>query len=116
MALLENLMDQAFAKLTAEERMSLLQSTVEKAITTLSVDERRTLLDHVVDRFMDGLSAEQQAALVREVLPALLGRLLQAGNMSVDDFLMAAMGSLYTMEREGQTAAPRPAAPGPGND
>jgi hypothetical protein len=109
-------MDQAFAKLTAEERMSLLQSTVEKAITTLSVDERRTLLDHVVDRFMNGLSAEQQAALVREVLPALLGRLLQAGNMSVDDFLMAAMGSLYTMEREGQGAPPRPNAPGPAND
>ena len=43
---------------------------------------------------MDGLSAEQQAALVRDVLPALLGRLLQAGNMSVDDFLWAAMGSL----------------------
>ena len=116
MALLENLMDQAFAKLSAEERMRLLQSTVEKAITTLSVEERRTLLDHVVSRFMDGLSAEQQAALVREVLPALLGRLLQAGNMSVDDFLMAAMGSLYSMEREGQAAAPRPAAPGPAND
>jgi hypothetical protein len=97
-SLLENLMDQAFAKLTPDERMALLQGTVEKALATLTPDERRQLLDQVVDRFMDGLSAEQQAALVRDVLPALLGRLLQAGNMSVDDFLWAAMGSLPALE------------------
>ena len=116
MSLLENLMDQAFAKLTPEERMSLLQSTGVKALTTLSPDERRTLLDQVVDRFMEGLSPEQQAALVRDVLPALLGRLLQAGNMSVDDFLMAAMGSLYTMERDGSAAGSGRPAPGAGTD
>ena len=98
MSLLENLMDQAFAKLTPDERMALLQGTVEKALATLTPDERRQLLDQVVDRFMDGLSADQQAALVRDVLPALLGRLLQAGNMSVDDFLWAAMGSLPALE------------------
>ena len=105
MSLLENLMDQAFAKLTAEERMALLSSTVEKALGSLTADERRQLLDKVMDRFMDGLDPVQQAALVREVLPALLGRLLQAGQMSVDDFLMAAMGSLYTMEQGSVVAA-----------
>ena len=108
-------MDQAFAKLTPDERMSLLQNTVEKALATLSPEERRTLLDQVVDHFMDGLSPEQQAALVRDVLPALLGRLLQAGNMSVDDFLMAAMGSLYTMERDSAAGTSGPAQ-GTGGD
>ena len=105
MSLLENLMDQAFAKLTPEERMALLQGTVEKALTTLTQDERRQLLDQVVDRFLDGLSTEQQAALVRDVLPALLGRLLQAGNMSVDDFLWAAMGSLHALEGKSRPPA-----------
>lgn len=104
MSLLENLMDQAFAKLSGEERMALLQGTVEKALTTLTPDERRQLLDQVVDHFLDGLSAEQQAALVRDVLPALLGRLLQAGNMSVDDFLWAAMGSLNALEGKSRAA------------
>jgi hypothetical protein len=32
------------------------------------------------------------------VRPALLGRLLQAGKMSVDDDLCAAMGSLHALE------------------
>jgi hypothetical protein len=110
-SLLENLMDQAFAKLSPDERMSLLESTVEKAIVTLTPDERRALLDHVVDRFMEGLTTEQQAALVREVLPALLGRLLQAGNMSVDDFLWAAMGSLHALEGKSRPEGAGSAAP-----
>jgi hypothetical protein len=99
-------MDQAFAKLTADERMALLQGTVEKALLTLTAVERRQLLDQVVDHFLDGLSAEQQQELVRAVLPALLGRLLQAGQMSVDDFLWAAMGSLHALE--GQSRPPPP--------
>ena len=109
MTLVEKLLDQAFAKLTPEERMALLQGTVEKALVSLSPDERRQLLDQVVERFLDGLTPEQQAALVREVLPALLGRLLQAGQMSVDDFLWAAMGSLHALEgksREQSTGTP----------
>jgi hypothetical protein len=40
------------------------------------------------------------------VLPHLLGRLLQAGNMSVDDFLWAAMGSLGALEGKARQAAP----------
>jgi hypothetical protein len=115
MSLLENLMDQAFAKLTPEERMALLQGTVEKALTTLTPDERRQLLDQVVDRFMDGLSREQQAALVRDVLPALLGRLLQAGNMSVDDFLWAAMGSLHALEGQSRAVPDRTDGTAPGD-
>ena len=105
MSLLENLMDQAFAKLTPEERMALLQGTVEKALATLTADERRQLLDKVMDRFLDGLDAAQQQALVRAVLPELLGRLLQAGQMSVDDFLWAAMGSLHALEGQSRAAA-----------
>jgi len=106
-ALLENLMDQALTKLEPEERNALMQQFAAKALATLSPEERRVLLEHVVDRFLDGLSAEQQAALVREVLPHLLARLLQAGNMSVDDFLWAAMGSLGALEGQ---APPPPAA------
>jgi hypothetical protein len=45
--------------------------------------------------------------LVRDVLPALLGRLLQAGNMSVDDFLWAAMGSLHALEGQSRAAPDR---------
>jgi hypothetical protein len=97
-SLLENLLDQALTKLEPTERTALMQTMAEKALATLAPDERRVLLEHVVDRFLDGLSAEQQAALVREVLPHLLGRLLQAGNMSVDDFIWAAMGSLGALE------------------
>ena len=109
MALLENLMDQALAKLEPAERTQLMQTMADKALASLAPDDRKALLEHVVDRFLDGLSSEQQAALVREVLPHLLGRLLQAGGMSVDDFLWAAMGSLGALEKG---AAP-PAAPAP---
>lgn len=98
MSLIENLMEQALAKLEPAERTQLMQTMAEKALATLSPDDRRLLLEHVVDRFMEGLSAEQQAALVREVLPHLLTRLLEAGNMSVNDFLWSAMGSLGAMD------------------
>jgi len=109
LSLLENLMDQALTKLEPGERNQLMQTMAEKALATLSAEDRRLLLEHVVDRFLDGLSPEQQSALVREVLPHLLGRLLQAGNMSVDDFLWAAMGSLGALEGK---AKPAPAPPG----
>jgi hypothetical protein len=102
-------MVQALTKLEPAERNQLMQTMAEKALATLSAEDRRVLLEHVVDRFLDGLSPEQQSALVREVLPHLLGRLLQAGNMSVDDFLWAAMGSLGALE--GNTK-PAPATPG----
>jgi len=82
-----------------------MQSMADKALATLSPEDRKALLEYVVDRFLEGLSSEEQAALVREVLPHLLGRLLQAGAMSVDDFLWAAMGSLGELEK-GAPAAP----------
>jgi len=105
LSLLENLMDQALAKLDPAERSQLMQTMAEKALATLAPDERRSLLEHVVDRFLEGLSAEQQSTLVREVLPHLLGRLLQAGNMSVDDFIWAAMGSLGALEGKTRDAS-----------
>jgi hypothetical protein len=112
LSLLENLFDQALAKLEPADRLKLMESLAAKALTSLSADDRRVVLDHVVDRFMEGLSQEQQVALVREVLPHLLGRLLEAGNMSVDDFLWAAMGSLGALEGK---ARPAPAET-PGGD
>ena len=98
MSLIENMIEQAFGKLAPAERMQLLENIIVKTLAQLSAEERREVLDHVVENFMTGLPPEEQAALVRDVLPALLGRLLQAGNMSVDDFIWAAMGSLGALE------------------
>lgn len=98
MSLLENLMDQALRSLEPDERRQLMESFAEKMLVSLTGDERKALLEVVVDRFLTGLSAEEQSALVREVLPHLLGRLLEAGGMSVDDFLWSAMGSLGALE------------------
>ncbi|HUS17342.1 MAG TPA: hypothetical protein VM536_20285 [Chloroflexia bacterium] len=106
MSLLENLMDQALTKLEPGERQALMESIAEKVLAQLEPEDRKRLLEHVVDRFLVGLSSEEQSALVREVLPHLLGRLLQAGNMSVDDFLWAAMGSLGALEGKGKPATP----------
>src|SRR5689334_25221655 len=58
LSLLENLFDQALAKLEPEERARLMESLATKAIETLSPVERKELLDHVVDRFLDGLTQE----------------------------------------------------------
>ena len=111
MSLLENLMDQALKGLEPDERQRLMESFADKMLASLSPDERRDLLEHVVDSFLVGLSPEQQSALVREVLPHLLGRLLQAGGMSVDDFLWSAMGSLGALEGKAPPSTAPPSTP-----
>ena len=108
MSVLENMLDQALSKLEPADRVHLMETMASKALAALPPEDRRRLLEQVVDRFLEGLTPEQQMALVREVLPHLLGRLLQVGNMSVDDFLWAAMGSLGALE--GQARTP-PASP-----
>jgi uncharacterized protein YqfA (UPF0365 family) len=86
--------------MSSEERRDLLVGVVDKMLSQMSADDRRTLMDHVVDHFLDTLPSEERTNVVRELVPRLMSQLLKSGNMSVDDLLWTAMGSLGALEQE----------------
>jgi uncharacterized protein YqfA (UPF0365 family) len=89
----------ALSSMSSEERRDLLVSVVDRMLSQMSADERRSLMEHVVDHFLDTLPNEERASVVRELVPRLMSQLMKSGDMSVDDLLWTAMGSLGALEQ-----------------
>ena len=85
--------------MTADERRDLILAVVERMLSQMTAAERQALMERVVDSFLNGLPAEERQAAVRELVPRLLAQLMQSGDMSVDELLWAAMGSLGALEQ-----------------
>jgi hypothetical protein len=91
----------------AQERHDLLVSVVEKMLAMMTAEDRAALMHHVVDVFLEGLPAEERESVVRDLVPSLLAQLMKSGNMSVDELLWAAMGSLGALEGDTPTQPDR---------
>ncbi len=100
MKVVGDVVDRALARMTAEERRDLILSVVERMLAQMSAEERKTLMERVVDSFLDGLPAEERQATVRDLVPRLLAQMMRSGDMSVDELLWAAMGSLGALEEK----------------
>ncbi len=98
MSIIEELAERTISRMTPEERQSLILMVVERMLEQMTAHERVALMERVVDRFMEGLPVEERRAAVRELVPSLLGELMKSGDMSVDEFLWAAIGSLGALE------------------
>jgi len=97
---LDDVIDRALARMSADERRELILSVVERMLAQMTAHERQSLMESVVDKFLDGLPAEERRTTVRELVPHLLAQLMQSGGMNVDELLWAAMGSLGALEGE----------------
>lgn len=97
--IVEDLVDRTLARMTSEERHDLILSVVDRMLGAMSSDERTRIMEHVVDSFLEGLPAEERQSTVRELVPRLLAQLMQSGNMSVDELIWAAMGSLNALDQ-----------------
>jgi hypothetical protein len=97
--IVEDVVERALARMTAEERHDLILAVVERMLAQMASEERKALMEHVVDSFLDGLPAEERQSTVRDLVPRLLAQLMQSGGMSVDELLWAAMGSLPALEQ-----------------
>ncbi len=105
MKFIEDIFERALSNMTADERRDLILSVVDRMLTQMSAAERLAIMEHVVDRFLEGLPPEERQSTVRELVPRLMAQLLQSGNMSVDDLLWAAMGSLGALEKSERDSA-----------
>ena len=76
-------------------------AVVDRMLSEMSADERRLMMEHVVDHFLDTLPNEERAATVRELVPRLLAQLMQSGQMTVDEFISAVIGSLPGLDSPG---------------
>jgi hypothetical protein len=92
-------MGRALDRMTADERRDLILAVVERMLSQMTATERQALMERVVDSFLEGLPVEERQATVRELVPRLLAQLMQSGDMSVDELLWAAMGSLGALEQ-----------------
>ena len=108
MKFIEDIAERALSNMTAEERRDLILSVVDRMLSQMGAAERLAIMEHVVDRFLEGLPTEERQSAVRELVPRLMAQLLQSGNMSVDDLLWAAMGSLGALEKGEQGGATTP--------
>jgi hypothetical protein len=84
--------------MTPEERHALILMVVERMLGQMTAQERVALMERVVDRFLDGLPIEERRTAVRELVPSLLAQLMKSGDMTVDEFLWAAIGSLGSLD------------------
>lgn len=85
--------------MTAQEKQDLILSVVERMLAQMTAVERKSLMEHIVDNFLEGLPAEERQSTVRELVPSLLAQLMRSGDMSVDELLWAAVGSLGALEQ-----------------
>ncbi|HST04841.1 MAG TPA: hypothetical protein VLQ48_08915 [Chloroflexia bacterium] len=99
MKIVEDIVERALARMTSEERRDLILSVVERMLGQMTSTERQSLMEHVVDSFLNGLPPEERQATVRELVPRLLAQLMQSGDMTVDELLWSAMGSLGALEQ-----------------
>ncbi len=102
MSLIEELAERTLARMTPEERQALIMMVVERMLEQMTAVERVALMERVVDRFLDGLPAKERRDAVRELVPSLLAQLMKSGDMSVDEFLWSAIGSLGALEPPGE--------------
>ena len=108
--IVDDIVERALAHMTATERRDLILSVVERMLLQMSATERRSLMEHVVDSFLDGLPADERRSTVRELVPRLLAQLMQSGDMTVDELLWSAMGSLGALEQDATGGSdPQPA-------
>lgn len=98
MSIIEELAERTLARMTPEERQALIIMVVERMLGQMTAQERVVLMERVVDRFLDGLPAEERREAVRELVPSLLAQLMKSGDMSVDEFLWKAIGSLGALD------------------
>ena len=107
MSVLDGVVDKALARMDAQERHDLIVSVVEKMLGMMTAADRAALMHHVVDVFLEGLPPEERESVVRDLVPSLLAQLMKSGNMSVDELIWAAMGSLGALE-QGDSGSPQP--------
>ena len=107
MSVLDGVVDKALARMDAQERHDLIVSVVEKMLGMMTAADRAALMHHVVDVFLEGLPPEERESVVRDLVPSLLAQLMKSGNMSVDELIWAAMGSLGALE-QGDSNPPPP--------
>jgi hypothetical protein len=98
--IVDDIVERALAHMTAEERRDLILSVVERMLAQMTGAERQSLMEHVVDSFLDGLPADERQSTVRELVPRLLAQLMQSGDMTVDELIWSAMGSLGALEQD----------------
>ncbi len=104
MSIIDDVIVRTLANMSSEERRDLLVGVVDKMLAQMSADDRRSIMEYVVDHFLDTLPNEERATVVRELVPRLMSQLMKSGDMSVDDLLWTAMGSLGALEQAHQTA------------
>jgi hypothetical protein len=98
--IVDDIVERALTHMTADERRDLILSVVERMLAQMTGTERQSLMEHVVDSFLNGLPAAERQATVRELVPRLLAQLMQSGDMTVDELLWSAMGSLGALEQD----------------
>jgi len=99
-SVIDDVVVRMLSNMSAEERRDLVIGVVDRLIAQMSAEDRRLLMEHVVEHFLDALPTEERVATVRELVPRLLAQLMKSGDMNVDEFISAAIGSLGMLDVE----------------
>lgn len=108
MGLMENAIDQAFARMSREDMADLLTTLATRLLERLSNEDRYVLADKIVDTLLGNMSVEERQAAMRDFLPRMVARAVEQSGMSVADLMNAAMASLAYMEQREDDQATMP--------
>lgn len=105
MSLMENAIDQAFARMSREDMADLLTTLATRLLEKLSNEDRYLLADKIVDTLIGNMSVAERQTAMRDFLPRMIARAVEQSGMSVADLMDAAMNSLTMMEQREDAAA-----------
>ena len=105
MGLMENAIDQAFARMSREDKAELLTTMATRLLDRLNNEDRYALADKIVDTLLGNMTMEERQEAMREFLPRMVARAIEQSGMSVADLMSAAMESLSMMEQREDDAA-----------
>ena len=99
MGLMENAIDQAFARMSREDMADLLTTMATSLLEKLNTEDRYMLADKIVDTLLGNMSVAERQEAMSEFLPRMVARAVEQSGMSVSDLMNAAMNSLAYMEQ-----------------
>lgn|SRR5579859_1175397 len=105
MGLMENAIDQAFARMSREDKADLLTTVATRLLEKLNNEDRYALADKIVDTLLGNMTMDERQEAMREFLPRMIARAVEQSGMSVSDLMNAAMASLTMMEQREDNAA-----------
>ncbi|GEM_PF-2427462 len=100
MGIMENAIDQAFARLSQQEKAEMLTTVATRLLEKMSAEDRYALADKIVDTLIGDLAPDERKAAVSEFLPRMIARAVEQSGLGMDELMSLAFQGVGMLESQ----------------